>query len=373
MTAFAPDDRHWSPPYCPNPGCHFHGDVDSGPPPGWRYVRHGYHPNRAKNTRIRRYRCRHCRVTFSSQSFSPDYWLKRPDILPQLMTKVVGCMANRQIARDLRVSPPTIDRQVERLGRHCLLFHLQAVRDLAPRKEVAVDGFESFEFSQYHPFHHHLAVDTQTSFFLSFTDSPLRRKGRMTDRQRGRRAELEARYGRPDPQAVRKDMAELLRIVAADALEIIVRSDDHRAYPWAIRTLAGVIVDHQVTSSREHRNVQNPLWEINYLDLLIRQCSSNHKRETIAASKRRAVSAYRLAIFLVWRNYVKLRWERRCRATAAMLVGLFGRALTVEEILVRRLVPSRVAITGRWREYYWKEVTTPALGRNRRHELKLAV
>ncbi|MEZ4388234.1 MAG: hypothetical protein R3D98_11800 [Candidatus Krumholzibacteriia bacterium] len=66
------------------------------------------------------------------------------------MTKVVGCMANRQIARDLRVSPPTIDRRVERLGRHCLLFHLQAVRDLAPRKEVAVDGFESFEFSQYH-------------------------------------------------------------------------------------------------------------------------------------------------------------------------------------------------------------------------------
>ena len=373
MNTLPTDDRHWSPPYCPNPKCKHHGDLPSSPPPGWRYVRHGYHPNHAKRTRIRRYRCRTCGVTFSSQTFSTDYWLKRPDILPKLMTKITGCMANRQIARDLLVAAPTIDRQVERLGRHCLLFHLEMTRKLKPRPEIVVDGFESFELSQYHPFHHHLAVDTETSFFLSFTDSPLRRKGRMTPEQRDRRAELEAIFGRPDPQAVRKDMAELLQIVAADAVEITIRSDEHKSYPGAIRTLVGVTVNHEMTSSKDHRNAKNPLWEVNLLDQLIRHSSSNHKRETIAASKRRAVSAYRLAILLVWRNYVKMRWEKRCRATPAMLIGVCARALTVGEILIERLVPSRIAITGRWREYYWKLVETPSLGRNRKHELKLAV
>jgi hypothetical protein len=32
---------------------------------------------------------------------------------------------------------------------------------------VVVDGFETFELSQSFPFHHHLAVDAATGFFLS--------------------------------------------------------------------------------------------------------------------------------------------------------------------------------------------------------------
>jgi IS30 family transposase len=42
-------------------------------------------------------------------------------------------MANRQIARDLRVAPSTIDRQLARLGRHCLLYHTQQMQDCRSR------------------------------------------------------------------------------------------------------------------------------------------------------------------------------------------------------------------------------------------------
>ena len=64
---------------------------------------------------------------------------------------------------------------------------------------------------------------------------------------------------------------------------------------------------HLVTSSKERRDVGNPLFPINLADLLIRHSSANHKRETIAWSKRRQASAERLAVFLVWRNYMKGR------------------------------------------------------------------
>ena len=362
--------QDWRPPHCPNPDCKFHNDL----PEPWPCKRIGFFYRQAAPHRIRRFLCKHCRVSFSSQTFSTTYYLKRPDILPQLMTKTVGCMANRQIATDLKVSPTTIDNQLNRLGRHCLLFHEQVRQRMSPSRVIAVDGFESFELSQYFPFYFHLAVDCRTGMFLHFTDSPLRRKGSMTARQKARRQELEAQFGRPDPRAVRRDMQELLETVTRNAAQVTIRSDAHKSYPPAIRAVetAWKVIRHEVTSSRDRRDQHNALYEINLLDLLLRHGSGNHKRETIAWSKRRQGAALRLAVFLVWRNYVRPRWTKKCEETPAMEAGLFGGRLTVEGILGGRLFVSKVGLAGRWREYYWGEVETAALGVNRRHELKRA-
>jgi hypothetical protein len=287
------------------------------------------------------------------------------------MTKTCGGMANRQIARDLDVSPGTIDRQLDRLGRHCLLFHQHQLDNVLPARDITIDGFETFELSQYYPFHFHLAVESRAGVFLGFTDSPLRRKGRMTAYQKRRRRELEARFGRPDPQAVRKDVGELLTIVAGGTRRLTIRSDDHRSYPAAIGRLPGPVT-HRVTSSKERRDRRNPLWEVNLLDLLIRHSSGGHKRETIAWPKRRNKAALRLAVFMVWRNWVNRRWQKRGRKTPAMEAGWCERALSVEDVLRTRFFPSRVELPERWRRYYAGEVETPALGVNRRHELTYA-
>jgi len=103
---------------------------------------------------------------------------------------VVGCMANRQMARALGCSPSAVAGQVARLGRHCLLFQAEELARVGSIPEIAIDGFESFEWSQYFPFHHNVAVDVESGYFLFHSDSPLRRKGRMTARQKARRTEL---------------------------------------------------------------------------------------------------------------------------------------------------------------------------------------
>ena len=277
-------------------------------------------------------------------------------------------MANRAIARDLGVSPKTIDDRLSHMGRHCMLFHQEMIRTAPPPKAIVVDGFESFELSQYYPFHHHLAVEKETDFFIYFTDSELRRKGSMRDVQKRRRRILESRFGRPDPKAVRKDMQELLRVSLKGQRRADVFSDSHRAYPPAIRSVPCTI-RHHITPGKDYRDRHNKLWEINLLDLLIRHCGANHRRETIAWSKRRQASAERLAVFLVWRNYMKGRREKeRGSPTPAMARGMTKRAVGLGDLFRRRIFRTRVPLPPRWARYYERTVKTRALGPHRTHQ-----
>ncbi|HKW13545.1 MAG TPA: hypothetical protein VJS69_03580 [Candidatus Krumholzibacteria bacterium] len=286
-------------------------------------------------------------------------------MISRIVMMVVGCMGNRQISRALGCSPETVAHQVGRLGRHCLLIQSQELTRIHALGEVAIDGFETFEWSQYFPFHHNVAVDVASGYFIYHTDSPLRRKGRMRPSQKTRRVQLEQTFGRASARAVEYGVRDLLRPL----ISRVIRSDDHRAYPRAIRSLERSIT-HCVTSSRRRRDRHNPLWEVNLLDLMIRHSTAAHKRETIAWAKRRQASIEKLAIFQLWRNYMKRRWEKSERRTPAMILGLADRPWRIRDLLKERLFFDRVEISPRWGQYYRREVITSALPVNRIHQLR---
>jgi hypothetical protein len=317
--------------------------------------------------RIQRFTCLACRRTFSTQTFSTSYWQKRPELIARVFMMEVGCMGNRQMARALRCAPSTVAHHVSRLGRHCMLAQMQELNRLRAVGEIAIDGFETFEWSQYHPFHHNVAVDVASGYFLYHTDSPLRRKGRMRDRQKARREDLEQRLGKASPRAVEEGIRDLLKALPAS----IIRSDDHRAYPRAIRALGRNVI-HRITSSKRRRDARNPLWEVNLLDLMIRHSTAAHKRETIAWSKRRQASAEKLAIFQFWKNNIKRRWEKGEQVTSAMVIGLAHRPWQVHDLLAKRLFFEKIPLTPRWESYYRREVTTLTLPVNRTHSLRYA-
>ena len=356
----------WVPPHCPNPNCRYFNALS----PDWPFIRKGSFARQSRPQRIQRFTCRACNRHFSSQTFSASYWQKRPELVTHIVSMVVGCMGNRQMARALSCSPSTIAHQVARLGRHCLLLQARELARIAEFDEIAIDGFETFEWSQYFPFHHNVAVDVESGYFLYHTDSPLRRKGRMTTEQRSRRLELEAQLGTPDPKAVQAGVRALLAIFATKGL-VTLRSDEHPAYPRAIAT-SGIDVIHRVTSSKERRDKRNPLWEVNLLDLMIRHSTAAHKRETIAWAKRRQASIEKLTIFQVWRNYMKRRREKGDRVTSAMLLGLANRPWRVRDLAGSRLFFEKTKLSDRWRDYYLRRVRTTALPRNRIHELTYA-
>lgn len=347
------------PPFCPNPACRFHREANAL----WRYVRAGWFTRHARPHRIQRFQCRHCRRHFSSQTFSSTYWLRHPERLLPVAHRLLGGSALRQVAREFGASPQAIANLATRLGRHCLLAHLELAPRGPLREPLALDSFISFEFSQFFPVAFHLAAGRASHFFYGFSDSELRRSGRMTHRQKRRRAQLEARLGRPDPRSVEREVAALLALLAPEPQHLTLHTDEHSDYPRALRRLHHLHVDHRTVSSRAARTSRNPLFEVNLLDLLLRHCGANHRRETIAFSRRRQGAAERLWLFLFWRNYVKHFSERARDGTPAMRLGLLARPLALDEALGRRRFATRVAIPERWRRYYDRAVHTRAYPR----------
>jgi transposase-like protein len=357
----------FNPPHCPRTDCRYHRCAI-----GWRWIRYGTFIRRCSPKRIQRFRCVACGVTFSTQTFATTYYLKRPELLEPLFHRLLAGSGLRQILREAHCAHSTLAAQCARLGRHALLF-LAAHAPPGPRTEpLVIDGFESFAYSQYHPLHLHLVVGAHSHFTYAFTHSRLRRKGRMTARQKRRRAVIEARHGRPAPGSIEHDMADALRIAAPEPQALLVRSDEHPAYPRALRYLPHRI-RHEVTSSREARTTGNPLFPVNLMDLLLRHHSANHKREGIAFSKRHQAVIERAALLILWRNYGKRFSENHDGGTPAMRIGLKKHRLSVREMLKRRLFPGRVDLPPPWQGYYRREVDTPGIERPRRHRLRLAI
>jgi len=357
-----------APPFCPNPACRFHrGDKGL-----WRYKRAGFYSRKIEPLLVQRYRCDSCRRYFADQTFRVTYWLHRPELLRPVFHRLVGCSGFRQIAREFGVSPQTILTHAARLGRHCLLFHERS-RPKGPIAEpLALDSFQSFEFSQFFVTQYHVVAGRQSHFFHGFTDSECRRSGTMTPAQKRTRERLELEKGRPDPKAIEKDVGLLLSIVAPAPQELMLHTDEHRAYPRAFRRLRHLSVRHDAISSRAARTPRNPLFAINLLDLLIRHSGANHKRETVAYSKRRQGAIERLWIFLAWRNYMKWFSEFRPGETPAMRIGLIERRLGFEDITARRLFPTRGQIPVRWNDYYYRRIPTRMIPRATVHAKRYA-
>jgi hypothetical protein len=321
---------------------------------------------------VPRFRCSHCRRTFSRQTFQTSYWLKNPELFYTICERLLSGSGLRQITRFLHCSTTTVMTHAVRLGRHALLTLETYLPRGAPSEPLVIDGFESFAFSQYYPLHLNLVVGAESHFVYGFTESELRRKGRMTAAQKRKRAQEETEVGRADPKAIERGMAEAVALAVPPGEHACVRSDEHRAYPRSLNRLQDRSFDHEVTSSKAARTPRNPLFPVNRQDLMLRHTGANHRRETIAFSKTRAGVIERAALQLVFMNFMKSFSEKKNDATPAMRLGLTDHKWTVEDFLGERLFASRVELSPVWRAYYERRVKTRRLPQAKLHQLKYA-
>jgi transposase-like protein len=356
----------FAPPHCPHRRC-----PSLSNPGTWHFIKKGFYPRPSLGLRIQRYRCTPCGRSFSSQTFSPTYWLRRTDLLATVFYRLRACSGLRQIAQELGVHHSTIQRLAERVGRHCLLFH-ERLRPRVPPEPLVLDGFRTFEAGHYWPFDLNLLVGP-SHYVYGFNDAELRRSGTMTPGQKRHRRRLERRHGRPDPQATRQAVEELVGRVVPEGASALIRSDEHPSYPRALRRLQRREIRHETTSSKEARTPRNPLFPVNLADLLLRHGSANHKRQTIAFSKRRQGALYRAAIWAVWRNYLKSSSEKDQSDPPAVTLGIIPERLSVEEIFSERLFPWRQELGDWLARCYRGRVATRCLRRNRQHDLSYAI
>jgi hypothetical protein len=338
---------------------------------------------------VPRFRCSVCRRTFSRQTFAFSYYLKRPELAPPIAAGLVAGSAHRQIARSLACAPQTVTRMAARLGRHALLVNARALDRLPSLDEpVAYDHFETFVYGQDFPLGVGTAVGHRSWYVYDLEPAPHRRRGRMSPRQKARQCRNRERWGDPPRGAYRRSVQRLLDrllpLVPGDR-PLLLLSDDHPAYGPAV-------VRHCEAGRVRHRCYRNPprgpkgsprspaarerdeaLFPVDLLHALLRHSNAHHRRETIAFSRRSNALLERGHLTVLWRNFVKRRSERRKGAeTPAMRLGLARKPWTWSRVLARRLFPWRERIPPGWEEVYRRQIVTPQVGRNVRHELKNA-
>ena len=362
-------ERAFVPPHCPNPGCPSAAGLE------FRWKRCGWFERKRGPFRVQRFRCSCCGRRFSTQTFRYSYWQKRPDLDLPALRMTVGCAANRQIARALGCNKETVRRKVARGARHAIRKHelLLSQKKRPLEGEVLFDGLWSVEFDPNFPYELNIAV-TKDDFVLGFTESELRRSGRLSAAQKRDRERAEARHGRPPRRSTRCAICELLLAIARhfDLSRVTFVSDEHQDYPRALLDAGLDAIPHKTVSSKAIRDASNPLYAVNTADLWMRHAQSNHKRETIAFSKRRQGGLDRAWVWLVFRNYVYARRIKRRDAPPAVQIGLLDHRLSAEEFFDRRVFDREVSLPPVWRRHIDRDVKTRPIPDGVRHELRYA-
>jgi len=151
------------------------------------------------------------------------------------------------------------------------------------------------------------------------------------------------------------------------AYRAAIRGDpriDHRVYPNLRR---GAKAD-RVAAERDQE-----MFAVDLFHKLLRHSQAHHRRETIAFARRSNALLERMALMVVWRNFVKKISERSSEPlTPAMRAGAADRRWSWGDVLARRRFFGRLRPPPGWSRIYRREWITPAVGRNTIHDLKHA-
>jgi transposase-like protein len=368
--------QEFQPRFCPWPGCTEHRRFT----PGYRFQHHGFYDTRRRS--VPRFRCAACRRTFSRQSFAVSFYLKRPELLVPVAAGLQAGSAHRQLARTLGCAPSTVTRLSARLGRHALLLTAHALRHLwgALAEPIVLDHFETFEFTQDYPFGVATPVGRDSWFVYALDPAPHPRSGRRSALQQERLRRRPRRRLHGDYRASSLRVMGLLSRLAPPGRPLQLDGDGHPAYDRAAQRLGD-----RVRLRRFPNPLRGPkgsprspaalardraLFPVDSLHALLRHTLAHHRRETIAFGRRVNALMERLFLAAVWRNFVKLRSERRPDPeTPAIRAGLTAERWTWRRVLARRLFPHRESLPRVWIELYRRDWSTPTLPSNSRHRL----
>jgi len=366
------------PPFCPWPACPEHLRRR----PGFRFRHHGTYATRRRC--VPRFLCLTCRRTFSRQTFSTSYYLKRPELVTTLAAGLNAGSALRQVARSVACAHSTPARLAARLGRHTLLLHARSLAFLRGRLDepVVLDHFETFEFTQDYPFGVATPVGARSWFAYGVDPVPHARTGRRSSAQQARVLSRPRRPSRGGYAGSTRRVLDTLLPLVPEGGRLHLVSDGHPAYARAAASHPRVRLQSFPNPRRGPRGTprsaaararDEAMFPADLLHALLRHTQAHHRRETIAFGRRLNALIERLFLFTVWRNFVKLRSERRPEpVTPAMRLGLATEPWSWRRVLSRRLFPARLSLTSVEQQIYQRRWTTPLLPRNAIHALKHA-
>lgn len=350
-------------PFCPNPRCRWHKEAPGGE---WAKAK-GFYVTKAFG-RIQRFQCKACQKTFSSQTFSLSYYVKRPIPLDDVVGRVTNGESLRAISRNLSVSVRLVTNRIDRLARQAIGLHAKALPSMVNADDICIDGFVSFDGSQYFPSEIPIAITAHSQFVLDFSHASRRRSGSMTSAQKERAGLVYARCPL-ERGAIARSFRETLE--SALALQpprprrpFVLITDEKPEYQRVLHRLAAFRnqteesrLVHWTIWSKLPRTIHNPLFSSNYIDREMRKDMAHHHRETVCFNRNVANGMMRLSLYLLVHNYLK---PFRIRAPRGSHPGSHAEAAGIPAFWVREFARS---LTGGMRMFLSRVNLSVTFGR----------
>ena len=361
------------PPFCPYEACANH----SHPPKERWWWKDGSHQTICFGT-VPRFQCRSCRRTFSTQTFSLDFYAKRRLDYYRLENLGSSSVSVRGLGRNLSCSSGTVLNRMDRLARQSIACHARLRPRAGRYEDVCIDGFVGFDRSQYFPNNITISITSASRFVLAYTHATLRRSGTMREGQKKRR-DVVYRGVEFERKSLDRSFSELLDELERDRpprprRPLVVITDEKLEYRRAFlshRLSSDQDGDHRVVHQRINshlpRTFLNPLFPSNYIDREIRKDQAAHHRESTCFSRNAANGMSRMACYVGWHNYRKrylVKAPVRETATHAEMAGIRTEAVKQERrhMFKDRAFLSRLELDSIETRIWLKRIPTP--GRN---------
>ena len=306
------------PKFCPNMLCKLHRKDNNKK--AW-YRIHGKYVTKTFGE-VKRFVCLYCKRTFSTQTLSIDYYAKKKIDYHELLKKLVSTSSQRDISRDFKVSLGTVRNKIFRLARQALAMQQEMNQYIKAYKGVVADGFENFCVSQYYPNNIHLLALKESQYVYYTNYVTIRRKGRMTEAQKQKRAKLEAQFWAPD-KGIEDGFSEVLDEIVDMSKRSAYRpltlyTDEKHDYVRAMHNhkMIRLLVRkgcffHRKISSKKARTRTNDLFTVNYLDRQLRKDLAGYVRETVCFPRNVNNCMERILVYFMYHNYIKVFREKQ--------------------------------------------------------------
>lgn len=362
------------PPFCPNPECTLHHASEVQKCSSTPFSYFGSYTTLVAGT-LKRFRCSACGRTFSERSFLLDFYTKKSLSYQEFQRAFSSGENLSAMARNQGCSIASVQNRLDRLSRNCILMHVHCLEDIKLQEDLSADGFETYDASQYHPNNINLLVGTDSQFLYGFTHTTLRRKGRMTEKQKERRTEIEQEYTVPQG-SFKRSFAELVEAIIPlwdqGKLPILVfKTDEHKTYPLSLEeveelkvAIANGTFTHERYSSLILRTITNPLFAVNYWDRELRKDIAAYHRESVCFVRNVANGLARLSCYMAYHNYQKdfrIKWGVERTPVHAVVAGIEEDRVDqdLESLYTERRFYRHHNVSSMWRKIWNREYKTP--------------
>ena len=281
-----------------------------------------------------RYRCKSCRRRFSRQTFRHDYRDRRPDCNQRLFEMLVSGSGLRHAADRLGLGVQSVQKKMEKIAKTCGLLHQNLSRRLPDGGTYVMDEEETFETASIRTLTLPILIEKKTWFVVSWAVGSIRRLARRGTARRRWQDHVESVQGRRPDQSracVRQVLADLDARIDG---ELILRTDQKASYATVAHGVFGERVVHETTAGTRVRDKHNPLFPINMTIEMTRDNCGRLRRKSWLVTKVARRLHQHMALFAVFRNYVRRRFRRDPkRRTPAAILGLLPRNLLPLEVV----------------------------------------